>query len=546
MNRTAIVMLAALLGGSIHAVPMAPEHLVRIELPQDAGPAELAGRGVRVLTQLPGSCLALMTDTELPLLGSDFRAERILSDPRAELLMLVAAPRRSSLPDLAGIGELLVREGEVALLRIQESDILELNRLPVEICRLSMEPMKVGDAAGLGGLVKPLPVADSLVQELVGAVSPDSILGSIRRLQNFYTRYSTTDSCRAAINWTLGRFRTYNCDTAYPHVFRSNYAPNAIGVKRGRTYPNRSYIICGHVDNTSDQPPNRCPGSDDNASGATAVLEACRVFADCEFDYTVTFIGFSGEEQGLYGSDSFSNQAYRRRDTILGVLNFDMISYGRENMDSTLIVGRSVSPNCTPLVNAFCASADTYTDLKYIRNMISSGGYGSDHYYFWQRGYLALWGEEDDFTPKYHTIGDTIGTLYYRNCGTNNVPMCTEVIKAAVATLARLAGVRVLTGAGEPDRAARVLRVGRAMPDPFRDRTQLGYALPSGQAAALRIYDASGALVREFRDLAHGGQSVSWNGRDCAGRQVTPGIYFFRLEGKQTTEFGKTVRIGGD
>ena len=258
------------------------------------------------------------------------------------------------------------------------------------------------------------------------------------------------------------------------------------------------------------------PGSDDNASGTTAVIEAARVFADIDFDNTVCFIGFSGEEQGLLGSDAWAQEARNRGDSIIGVLNFDMISYGRQNRDSFEVIGKPSNPDCSWLMDFYIAQADTFSTLKPIRIMDPTAEY-SDHASFWQQGYVAFCGIEDDFTPKYHTLGDTIGPLYYVNCGTNNWPMATEAIKAAVASLAKLAGAHPRTGVEEG-------RPGLARTHPESESRRVGRApvaislISSG--ADLEVYDAAGNLVRVpglfVVDDPHPSTLV-WDGRDNAG-----------------------------
>jgi hypothetical protein len=517
-------------------------YLVKIDLNSPDQVFTLADRDIRVLTGLDGSCLALLAGDEFSRLGNDFRCEVLDANPEENVYFLVTS--RAGLSDVVPAlpGSVLYRSPVVVLLRATEEAVGELNRLPVELCRLSMQPAVMQRDEAMPP-VTPLPVSDSLVQQIVNYITEDSVLGTIRRLQDFYTRYSNTDSCRASVNWALNRMTAYNCDTAYGHVYRSSYAPNAVGVKWGQVNPRRIYIVCSHIDNTSNQQPNHCPGADDNGSGTSVVLEACRAFASYDFDYTVKFVAFTGEEQGLFGSDSFSNQAYRRHDTILGVLNFDMISYGRTGYDGIVINGRSNSPNCSSLVNLFCAYADTYTNLTYTKYYYNGGGsgYGSDHYYFWERGYRALWGEENDFTPKYHTIGDTIGPLNYVNCGCNNIPQCTEGVKAAVATIAKLAGVRQLTGVAD-DRRADAARRPTAGPNPFRD--QVAFRFPAGFGSAeLAVYDAAGRRLRAWAVRGPGDVPLTWDGRDARGRRVEPGVYFYRAETNGRVMSGRLVRI---
>jgi hypothetical protein len=319
-----------------------------------------------------------------------------------------------------------------------------------------------------------------------------------------------------------GKLAEFGCDSTYLDTWSSMYAPNVVGVKTGKVSPELIYIIDGHIDNTSDYEPNHCPGSDDNGSGTYAVIEAARVFADMDFDCTVWFIGFTGEEQGLLGSEDFAQRCRARGDSVCGVLNFDMISYGREGRDRFEVIGKPSNPNCAWLMDFYIAQADTFTALQTVRIMDPSAEY-SDHASFWQQGYVAFCGIEDDFTPEYHTLGDTVGTLYYRNCGTNNWPMATEAIKAAVASIAKLAGAGPRTGVaeGRPGVPPRVLQVvpsvGRA---PVRVRV-------AGREA-LGIYDATGRLVRS---LPAGASTAIWDGLTNSGDKARAGVYLLRPAG---------------
>jgi hypothetical protein len=502
------------------------DFLVKIDRASGLDGARLAEQGFEVVAELEGAALVRAKDAQLDRLVQEFEAELLDSDPESGLYLYVM-PRSGFPPErLSSYGRLLLVDGDGALLATTEDRILELNRLPVELARIRMRPLVFEQRDG--GL-PPLPtVDDSLVWDLVESVNQDSVLGTIQRLQDFVTRYSTHDSCDAAIEWVRTKFEAYGCDTTFLFPFRSGYAPNAIGIRWGAVNPQRIYGICGHTDATSNQVPNRCPGSDDNASGTTAVLEACRVFQGVEFENTVMFIGFAGEEQGLYGSDSFAEYCYRRGDSIKAMLNFDMISYGRENLDSLDVIGKSSNPDCGWLVDFYRAQADTFTTLKTKRSVSSYIQPNSDHYPFIARGYPALMGIERDFTPKYHTIGDTIGTLYYRNCGTNNWPMATEAIRAAVVSIAKLAGAYQPTGVEEtPVRGpARITGVEPAL---GRGPFVLRLSHPAGPASRLEVFDATGRQVRLLP--AAGLRDIAWDASDHSGRRVVQGTYFLRLLG---------------
>lgn len=503
-----------------------PTYLVKADLLPGQSGAELSASGLTVLRDYGTWCLVLAASEQLHRTGLTLLDELV---PERVWLWVLAPPDWNR-DQLACHGRILLEEGRSVLLATTEAAVDELNRLPVELSRVGTEPLVYAETP-----ISPPPlpvVSDSLVWSLVDKVSEDSVLATIRRLQNFYTRYSTTDSCRRAVEWMRQKFIAYGCDSTALETFRSGFAPNVIGVKKGKLDPTKIYIICGHADNTSNQQPNRCPGADDNASGATAVLEACRVFQGIDFDYTVYFIGFTGEEQGLYGSDSFASRAYRRRDSIRAVLNFDMISYARMGKDTLEVIGRSSSPNCTWLVDFYRAQCDTFGPLKTKKIMTTSNQYDySDHAPFWWKGYVAFCGIEHDFTPKYHTIGDTIGPLYEVNCGTNNWPMATRAIRAAVASLAKLAGARVATGITEnPPSSPPVGPSLRVQPNPFSKTARL---MLTNSLSELKIYNSSGRLVRTLaaRQETAGKNWAVWDGYDNLGNRVSSGIYLCRATG---------------
>jgi photosystem II stability/assembly factor-like uncharacterized protein len=102
---------------------------------------------------------------------------------------------------------------------------------------------------------------------------------------------------------------------------------NVVATIDGLCYPGRQFLMTAHYDATSEDPYNWTPGADDNASGVIALLTAASILKDYSFSHTVKFVAFSGEEQGLLGSAAYAEEAYDRGDTLLGVLNFDMIAY---------------------------------------------------------------------------------------------------------------------------------------------------------------------------------------------------------------------------
>jgi hypothetical protein len=108
---------------------------------------------------------------------------------------------------------------------------------------------------------------------------------------------------------------------------------------------------------------------------------------------------------------------------------------------------------------------------------------------------------------------------------------------STVGTVRMRAGVPG-TSTGIPDSPSPEAQLAslNARPNPFNPSTTIDFALPQAGRAHLLIYDSAGRLMRRLVDvqLDAGEHSVTWDGRDEAGRALGSGTYFFelRLEGR--------------
>ena len=69
-------------------------------------------------------------------------------------------------------------------------------------------------------------------------------------------------------------------------------------------------------------------------------------------------------------------------------------------------------------------------------------------------------------------------------------------------------------------------------PNPFNRSTVISFTLKKVSTINLKIYNIKG---KEITTLAKGNYTAgnyqfTWNGTDCNGHQVCPGIYIYRLE----------------
>ncbi|MEO0162681.1 MAG: M20/M25/M40 family metallo-hydrolase [candidate division WOR-3 bacterium] len=402
---------------AIFIFSFAQSNLVRIELEADRL-EPLFARDLKIIKELDNCALVLADDDEIAEL-KDFKLEILEKNPKEGKYYLIYTFGNSFEPGM--FGRVLTVDNNVYLIELREDRLMPLTQERVEIVRLSFKPIIKSGSINL-----PEVRYHPIIQEIVNRVNPDTVLSFVRRLQNFRTRYSTHDSCFAAANWIRNKFIEYGCDSVYFQYHTSGYAPNVIGIKRGVLYPNIYAIIDGHFDATSNQAPNIAPGADDNASGTAAALEAARVLRDYQFEYSARFIAFSGEEQGLYGSTYYANNARQNGDSILGVLNGDMIGYVDISPENCNVLTNSAN---VPFADFFVACADTYTNLLTVKQTLSS--IPSDIQPFYDNGYHGLCNIEDYWptNPHYHRTSDTIGAGY------NNNPFATEVIKAEIAAL---------------------------------------------------------------------------------------------------------------
>jgi len=296
---------------------------------------------------------------------------------------------------------------------------------------------------------------------------------------------------------------------------------NVIATKTGTVYPDEQVIICGHFDNTSEQPYDIAPGSDDNGSGSTAVIEAARLFANASFEKTVKFCLWTGEEQGLLGSAAYAADAYMSGDNIVGAYNFDMIGYDSNGDGIIELHCGTMSPSIS-LGDLFMTVISDYNINLNPEQLTYGSTDRSDHASFWDYDYPAILGIEDfsgDFNPYYHTTGDNMSHI--------NASYFWEFTRAAIGAAATLATPdSTMTSIGEPGVLASRFVLYGIYPNPFNASTTISFALPAVSDVNLAVYDILGRKVAQLYDgqLGVGAHRIAWKADD-----MSSGLYFYRL-----------------
>ena len=107
---------------------------------------------------------------------------------------------------------------------------------------------------------------------------------------------------------------------------------NVIARLPGTVNPELIYVVSSHFDSVAGG-----PGSDDDTSGAAALLEAARVLAGKPQAATIELAFFTGEEAGLLGSREYVRRAVADNDRIVGALNNDMVGWANDfRLDNTI------------------------------------------------------------------------------------------------------------------------------------------------------------------------------------------------------------------
>jgi hypothetical protein len=116
-------------------------------------------------------------------------------------------------------------------------------------------------------------------------------------------------------------------------------------------------------------------GADDNASGTAALLALAKIFKYETLKSNILFIAFSGEENGLWGSNYFVKNPTIDLKTVNYMINMDMV--GRLNAEKSLAVhGVGTSPSFPSVLDPINADS-----LKLVPS--ESGVGPSDHTSFY-------------------------------------------------------------------------------------------------------------------------------------------------------------------
>jgi hypothetical protein len=539
MKTKGLLLLALVLvfGASL----VSADYLVRIPLATSESIYRVSQPGLSVWEDLGTCAIArVRADALKDLEAQGFRPQVLdeVNEGGAYYTAYAVTPAGEAV--LSEWGRVLCRENGASVIWVRDPDNFVMNKGPLMLRRLG-RPLVLERPQGGPSLGMPL---NPFVQAMVAAVRVDSTMAALRRLQNYRNRSSNSDSCRAAVTWTGNKYRAYRAripqDTVTIFNWSTTYAPDVYLERPGYVHPETIAVIGGHIDDVSNR------GADDNGTGTVAAIEAARVMKNYDFELTARFCAFTGEEQGLLGSDSLAGYFYRRGNRIVGMLNYDMIGHVDATPESLDVIGRTGRQD-TVLMKFVKAAADSYTAMKVVFQ--NSGLTGSDHASFWSQGWTATCQIEDYplHNPAYHTQADSIGTG--PNVGMNDSLWFVEAVKSGVAAFALLCrpfrSNGVEAGSALPGVQPRELALLPIQPNPTNGSVAIRFLLPRPGKFSVEIYDLAGRLVKQLKagEQMPGEHRVTWGGRDSHGAEVPSGVYFVKLQARDGVRTGRLVLV---
>lgn len=252
-------------------------------------------------------------------------------------------------------------------------------------------------------------------------LSEAAILGYLTVLaaDSLYGRRAGSDYERLAADYIRGQFQQIGLEGGTPDYFQTFSVGVPVDGQTGLTSQNVMAVLPGqgslagqwviigaHYDHIGF---NRVSadsvvvynGADDNASGTSLMLDLARALREL-FDRdavgnldrrSIMFQAYGSEEVGLVGSFYFCQNPTVLMDSIVAMINMDMV--GRLRDDILIMIGTSSSPEWPTLLD----DANVHSlILAYNDNLVAN----SDHFCFSQNSTPVAF-LHTDLHPEYHT-----------------------------------------------------------------------------------------------------------------------------------------------
>jgi len=332
------------------------------------------------------------------------------------------------------------------------------------------------------------------IENIIRDISKENVEIILKKLESFQTRHVFSSDkegfgIKASADWIHENFSSSSpklkvfFDTyelpPQRRINRDVTMRNVVAVLPGRLTGDqeRIFLVNAHYDSYArkigDQFPkdsndNPATGVNDDSSGVAALIEMARTFSRFEFDATLYFAAFAGEEVGLVGSTLMAARLKEEGKTIDGVITLDMIgnieggsglidnkrmrvfSAGPADSSSRQLAryAKKIGERCFPSAEIDCIfRADRF-------------GRGGDHTPFVLEGWPGIrMMEANENYSRQHTTNDTLDNMDLDYC-TRNIRIVASIL-ASLASAPPSPGIisergRALLGRGEDGYSAQL------------------------------------------------------------------------------------------
>ena len=248
--------------------------------------------------------------------------------------------------------------------------------------------------------------------DVVNQCSQTNITTTLTEFEALGVKRRGTAPLQNTLDWLKNKYLSYGYTTtqmkedSYTYNGSTATCKNLIITKIGTLHPNTFVIVCGHYDSIGGT------GTNDNGSGTASILETARLLQNIPTDYSIKFINFSGEEDGLYGSQHYVtavvNSTTPKMDIRL-VFNLDEVGGVAGLTNDTITCERDTNTN--PSTNNAVSSTMTNELMNCVTlysplNTLLSYAYSSDYMPFQSNNEIITGFFETNETTHKHSPSD--------------------------------------------------------------------------------------------------------------------------------------------
>lgn len=322
-------------------------------------------------------------------------------------------------------------------------------------------------------------------QQIVSRVSSDTVLANLQKLESLGKKEPGTAALDNTANWLISKYASFG----YTNIVRDTFdygghqLYNLIITKYGTVFPPKYIIIDGHYDTYQG------PGVNDNGSGVAVILEIARLLSNVQTAYSIKFINFSAEEEGLIGSQHYvDNTVIPTNQNIVLVFNIDEVGGVSGTINNTITCERDES-NPSSNNAASYAFTDTLVTLTHQYSSLLTQinyAYGSDYVPFQEAGEVITGYYETNESPYVHSPNDLLIHM--------SPDYVTEIARAATGASLWFSQASPLNTSLDLSSAQNKIRIS---PNPARDFIRWNCPENAGNYQ-LRFYNSMGQLLEEL------------------------------------------------